>query len=723
MSKSVILAEKPSVGKDIANVLGCSKQGNGYMEGSSYIVTWAFGHLVTLAEPEAYDQQYKTWKLDDLPMLPSKLKLSVIKKSGKQFNTVKSQLHRKDVKDVIIATDAGREGELVARWIIDKASVKKPIKRLWISSVTDQAIKKGFKELKDGRMFNNLYQAAQARSEADWYVGMNATRALTTKFNASLSCGRVQTPTLAMVQQRENEIAQFKPISFQRIYAVTENGVTFWWKNQKSEDTRIFSNKKADKVLRNIKNAPITIKSVQKKKKTDAPLQLFDLTELQREANGRYGFSAKETLNTLQRLYETHKVLTYPRTDSRYLSSDIKSTLVERLKACDVQGYAKQILKIKKHGWSLNKLMINDKKVTDHHAIIPTEDPPRFSNMSDKEKKIYDLVIKRFLAAFYPPAQYEQTEIEGVINEEIFITKGKRVLNEGWKEIYKSDGAEKEEKLPLFNEKEKYKLIKTARETGETKPPSLFNEASLLSAMENPSRFMAKEDKKLLNTIKMKGGIGTVATRADIIEKLLSSYLIEKSGKNLKITSKGRQLLELVPEELKSPTLTAEWEQRLENIEKGKLTKQSFIEEMKTYANEVVQSIKQSSKSFKHDNMTGTPCPQCGKLLLEINGKRGKMKVCKDRACGYKKNISKITNARCPQCKKKMELRGEGEGQIFVCRCNYKEKVSSFNKRRKQEKNSKATKQDVKKYLKQQNDEDLKNPALAEALKKLQKKK
>ncbi|WP_158734932.1 DNA topoisomerase III [Alteribacillus sp. YIM 98480] len=722
MSKSVILAEKPSVGKDIANVLGCRKQGNGYMEGRSYIVTWAFGHLVTLAEPEAYDQQYKTWKLEDLPMLPSKLKLSIIKKSGKQFNTVKSQLHRKDVKDVIIATDAGREGELVARWIIDKASIKKPIKRLWISSVTNQAIKKGFKELKDGRMFNNLYQAAQARSEADWYVGMNATRALTTKFNASLSCGRVQTPTLAMIEQRENEIAQFKPISFQRIYAVTEIGVTFWWKNQKNGDTRIFSNKKADQVLTSIKNEPITIKSVRKKKKTDAPLQLFDLNELQREANGRYGFSAKETLNTLQRLYETHKVLTYPRTDSRYLSSDIKNTLVERLKACDVQGYAKQILKIKKNGWSLNSSMINDKKVTDHHAIIPTEEAPRFSAMSDKEKKIYDLVIKRFLAAFYPPAQYEQTEIEGVINEEIFITKGKRVLSEGWKEIYKSEGAEKEEKLPLFNEKEKYKLIKTAAETGETKPPSLFNEASLLSAMENPSRFMAGDDKKLLNTIKNKGGIGTVATRADIIEKLLSSFLIEKSGKNLKITSKGRQLLDLVPEELKSPTLTAEWEQRLESIEKGKLTKQSFIEEMKTYAAEVVQNIKQSSKSFKHDNVTGTPCPQCGKLLLEINGKRGKMKVCQDRACGYKKNISKITNARCPQCKKKMELRGEGEGQIFVCRCNYKEKVSSFNKRRKQEKNSKATKQDVKKYLNQQNDEDLKNPALAEALKKLQKK-
>lgn len=722
MSKSVILAEKPSVGKDIAKVLGCSKQGNGYMEGRSYIVTWALGHLVTLAEPEAYDQQYKTWKLEDLPMLPSRLKLSIIKKSGKQFNTVKSQLHRKDVKDVIIATDAGREGELVARWIIDKASVKKPIKRLWISSVTDQAIKKGFKELKDGRMFNNLYQAAQARSEADWYVGMNATRALTTKFNASLSCGRVQTPTLAMVKQRENEIAQFKPTSFQRIYAVTENGVTFWWKNQKNEDTRIFSNKKADQVLISIKNEPLIIKSVQKKKKTDAPLQLFDLTELQREANGRYSFSAKETLNTLQRLYETHKVLTYPRTDSRYLSSDIKSTLAERLKACDVHGYAKQILKIKKNGWTLNKSMINDKKVTDHHAIIPTEEPPRFSNMSDKEKKIYDLVIKRFLAAFYPPAQYEQIETEGVINEEIFITKGKRVLSEGWKEIYKSEGAEKEEKLPLFNEEEEYKLIKTAVETGETKPPSLFNEASLLSAMENPSRFMAGEDKKLLNTIKTKGGIGTVATRADIIEKLLSSFLIEKSGKNLKITSKGSQLLEFVPEELKSPTLTAEWEQHLEDIEKGKLTKQSFIEEMKTYAAEVVQSIKQSSKSFKHDNVTGTPCPQCGKLLLETNGKRGKMKVCQDRECGYKKNISKTTNARCPQCKKKMELRGEGEGQIFVCPCNYKEKVSSFNKRRKQEKNSKATKQDVKKYLKQQNDEDLKNPALAEALKKLQKK-
>ncbi|MFB4164392.1 DNA topoisomerase III [Alteribacillus sp. JSM 102045] len=722
MSKSVILAEKPSAGKDIAKVLGCNKQGNGYIEGSSYIVTWAFGHLVSLAEPEAYDKRYKTWNLEDLPMLPSRIKLSVIKKSGRQFNAVKSQLHRKDVKDVIIATDAGREGELVARWILEKAAVKKPVKRLWISSVTDQAIKQGFKQLKDGRKFTNLYNAAQARSEADWYVGMNATRALTTKYNASLSCGRVQTPTLAMVAQRENEIAQFKPTSFQRIFAVTENGVTFWWKNPQNGETRIFSNNKTEQILKEVKNHPIMIKAVQKKKKSDGPPLLFDLTELQREANNHYGFSAKETLNILQRLYETHKVLTYPRTDSRYLSSDIRSTLKQRLKACDVQNYAKHVLKIKKNDWNINKKMINDKKVSDHHAIIPTEEPPQFSAMSDKEKKIYDLVIKRFLAAFFPQAQYVQTEIAAVINKEIFSAKGKRVLTEGWKGISNLQYENKEEKLPLLNEKEKIKISKTDSETGETKPPALFNEASLLSAMENPSRFMSGEDKQLLDTIKSKGGIGTVATRADIIEKLLSSFLIEKKGKSLKITSKGKQLLELVPDKLKSPTLTAEWEQQLEDIEKGNLAKHLFIEEMKSYANEVVQSIKQSSKSFKHDNVSGTPCPHCGKLLLEVKGKRGKIKVCQDKECGYKKNISKVTNARCPQCKKKMELRGEGEGQIFVCRCGYKEKVSSFNKRKKQEKQSKGTKHDVKKYLKQQDDDEMKNPALAEALKKLQNK-
>ncbi|WP_240375840.1 DNA topoisomerase III [Bacillus piscicola] len=721
MSKSLILAEKPSVGKDIAKVLGCNKQANGYMEGQKYVVTWAFGHLVTLAEPEAYEERYKTWRLEDLPMLPAPLKLSVIKKSGKQFRTVRDQLRRQDVKEIIIATDAGREGELVARWILEKAGNKKAVKRLWISSVTDQAIKKGFQNLRDGKAFFSLYEAAQARSEADWYVGMNATRALTTKHNASLSCGRVQTPTLAMVREREEEIAQFKPRPFNKIFVKLDNGLTLWWRNPKSGEERLFDENKTKQLMERIKGREAVITAVKVQKKTETPPLLYDLTELQREANNRYGFSAKETLNTLQRLYEIHKVLTYPRTDSRYLSSDLTGTMNERLNACDVQPYAKHVLKIKQNKWSIRKGMVNDKLVTDHHALIPTEVAPVTGNMTDKEWKIYRLVTERFLAAFYPPAEYEHTEIHAVVGEEVFYAKGKQLDKEGWRAVTGQE-ASSTEVFPLLKEQENKRVIQTGTETGETKPPAHFTEATLLSVMEDPSRYMAEREKHLVKTIKTSGGIGTVATRADIIEKLLNSFLIEKRGKHLHTTSKGRQLLELAPDELKSPALTAEWEQELLDIERGKSSKNVFIERTKQYAKAAVESIKESEQSFKHDNVTGTPCPECGKLLLEVKGKNGKMKVCQDRDCGYKKNIAKATNARCPQCKKRMEMRGEGDGQIFVCRCGYKEKVKAFNERRKREKQNKASKKDVNKYLKSQGSDEMKNPALAEALAKLNKK-
>ncbi|MFZ4453308.1 DNA topoisomerase III [Salibacterium aidingense] len=716
MSKAVILAEKPSVGKDIARVLGCRQDKNGYMEGSNYIITWAFGHLITLAEPEVYDQKYKTWRLEDLPMLPEQLKLSVINKSGRQFNIVKKQLYRNDVSEVIIATDAGREGELVARWILDKANVKKKIKRLWISSVTDQAIKQGFKRLYDGRKFNPLYAAAQARAEADWYVGMNATRALTTKFNASLSCGRVQTPTLAMVASREQEIKHFQPAPFYQLYATTEKGLTFWWQHPKSGDNRQFSKEKAEQLEEKIKNRKLVITSVAtKEKRQDAPL-LYDLTELQRECSQRFGFSAKETLSVLQRLYETHKVLTYPRTDSRYLSSDLKGTMKERLKAVDVKPFSLHILKITKQNWQLSKQMFNDNKVSDHHALIPTEESPRLADMSDKEKKVYEMVVNRFLAAFFPPEKKEVTEGKAELADELFTAKEEAVKEPGWKEIYeKEENQGKSGRLAALRENDALPLRKTGLEKGETKPPSALTEAGLLSAMENPARFMQGEDKQLVQTIKNSGGIGTVATRADIIDKLQNTFLLEKRGNTFHLTSKGKQLLDLVPEELKSATLTAEWEQQLDEIEKGNRNKEEFIQQMKNYAAEVVEGVKQSKKAFKHDNITGTPCPECGRLLLEVKGKHGKMKVCQDRSCGYKKNIAKWTNARCPNCKKKMELRGEGDGKIFVCRCGYKEKETAFIERRNKEKQDKASKQDVKKYLNDQ-DEGLANPALAEAL-------
>ncbi|HDX9630034.1 TPA: DNA topoisomerase III [Bacillus cereus] len=726
MSKSVIIAEKPSVARDIARVLKCDKKGNGYLEGSKYIVTWALGHLVTLADPESYDVKYKKWNLEDLPMLPERLKLTVIKQTGKQFNAVKSQLLRKDVNDIIVATDAGREGELVARWIIDKVRVNKPIKRLWISSVTDKAIKDGFANLKPGKAYDNLYASAVARSEADWYIGLNATRALTTRFNAQLNCGRVQTPTVAMIANREDEIKNFKAQTYYGIEAQTANQLKLTWQDANG-NSRSFNKEKIDGFVKGLDKHNATVVEIDKKQKKSFSPGLYDLTELQRDANKKFGYSAKETLNIMQKLYEQHKVLTYPRTDSRYISSDIVGTLPERLKACGVGEYRPLAHKVLQKPIKSNKSFVDDSKVSDHHAIIPTEGYVNFSAFTDKERKIYDLVVKRFLAVLFPAFEYEQLTLRTKIGNETFIARGKTILHAGWKEVYENRFEDddvtddvKEQLLPHIEKGDTLTVKLIMQTSGQTKAPARFNEATLLSAMENPTKYMDTQNKQLADTLKSTGGLGTVATRADIIDKLFNSFLIEKRGKDIHITSKGRQLLDLVPEELKSPTLTGEWEQKLEAIAKGKLKKEVFISEMKNYTKEIVSEIKSSDKKYKHDNISTKSCPDCGKPMLEVNGKKGKMLVCQDRECGHRKNVSRTTNARCPQCKKKLELRGEGAGQIFACKCGYREKLSTFQERRKKESGSKADKRDVQKYMKQQNKEEepLNNP-FAEALKKL----
>ncbi|SCG84364.1 DNA topoisomerase III [Proteiniborus sp. DW1] len=724
MAYTLVLAEKPSVGRDIARVLKCNKKGNGYLEGDKYIVTWALGHLVTLADPEEYDKRYKAWKLEDLPMLPSQLKLVVIRQTGKQFKIVKEQMYRKDVKEIVIATDAGREGELVARWIIEKANVKKPIKRLWISSVTDKAIREGFSKLKDGREYENLYASAVARAEADWLVGINATRALTCKYNAQLSCGRVQTPTLAMIAKREEEIRNFKPRDFYGIQALSKD-LKLTWQDSQTKDIKTFDREKCERVLSSIKGKDAQVIEVDKTyKKTFSP-GLYDLTELQRDANRIFGYSAKETLSIMQKLYETHKILTYPRTDSRYISSDIVDTLKDRIKACSVGPYKALTAIILRSPIKANKSFVDDSKVSDHHAIIPTEQAVFLNELSDRERKIYDLVVKRFLAVLYPPFEYEQTTIKAKIGNETFIAKGKIVKSQGWKEVYSNiyeDDVEddvREQLLPNINKGDMLKVSSITQTKGATKPPAPFNEGTLLSAMENPKKYMEGEDQALIKIIGETGGIGTVATRADIIEKLFNTFLIEKKGKDIFITSKGKQLLELVPEDLKSPTLTAEWEQKLGAISKGRLNKNIFINEMKAYSKEIVDEIKKSEDKFKHDNITKTKCPECGKYMLEVNGKKGKMLICQDRECGYRKSISKETNARCPNCKKRLQLYGEGEGQIFICNCGFREKLSAFNERRKEAKNT-VSKRDVSRYLKEQkkNKEEPINTALADALSK-----
>lgn len=706
MKKILVLAEKPSVGRDIARVLGCKNDKNGYIEGSNYIVTWALGHLVTLADPESYNERYKSWQMEDLPIIPKCLKTVVIKKTSKQFNTVKSQINRDDVYEIVIATDAGREGELVARWIIDKIKTNKPLKRLWISSVTDKAIKEGFNKLKDAKEYDNLYYSAIARSEADWLVGINATRALTTKYNAQLSCGRVQTPTLGMILKREQEIQNFKHKDYYGIDIVLTKGnsnLKFRWQDNKNKSESTFNEEKIDLVLNKIKDKELKIVEVSENIKKKYSPQLYDLTELQRDANKIFGYSAKETLSIMQKLYEHHKVLTYPRTDSRYLTSDIVDTLKDRIKAVNVSVYTRTCTKLLKTKITANKSFVDDSKVSDHHAIIPTEERVFLGDLSEKERRIYDLVVKRFLSVLCPPYEYVQTTARGEIEGEYFYLKGNKIINLGWKENYKDlDDEEEYESLPTLKKDDVLSVIKVKKTNGKTNPPLYLNEGTLLTAME-------------------KNNLGTVATRADIIEKLFNTFLIEKKSKDIHITSKGKQLLDLAPRDLKTPELTAAWEDKLIDISKGKLNKDTFIKEIKEYSKDIVREIKNSENKFKHDNITKNKCPECGKYMLEVNGKKGKMLVCEDRECNTRKTVSQITNSRCPNCHKKLELKGEGDGRIFTCKCGYREKLSAFNKRKKEEKN-KASKKDINRYLKNQNknEESFNNP-FAEALLKLKK--
>ena len=728
--KHLVIAEKPSVGRDIARVLHCNKKTNTYIEGTDYIVTWALGHLVTLADPEQYDEQYKTWNMDTLPMLPEHWKLVVIKQTGRQFHAVKELIFRKDVSDIIIATDAGREGELVARWILDKAGNQKPLKRLWISSVTDKAIREGFQNLRPGKSYEPLYRAAVARAQSDWVVGINATRALTCKYNAQLSCGRVQTPTLAMIAAREEEIRTFKPVPYYGLKAAV-GGITFTWTDARPGSSRSFD-KDRIQAIKQASAPSLLVTDVRKKlKKTFAPA-LYDLTALQREANQKFGFSAKQTLNIMQRLYENHKVLTYPRTDSRYLTTDIVPTLKERLKACAVGPYSKIAGRLSMQKLQANKSFVNDSKVSDHHAIIPTEQFVQLDHMSNEERKIYDLVVRRFLAVLSPACEYEETSISGTIGEERFSAKGNFIKSAGWREVYESgytDGEDEDEEqttfsqisLPDVQKGETLPVTALTITEGKTKPPACFTEGTLIAAMENPVKYLKHKDKDVVKTLGETGGLGTVATRADIIEKLFNSFLMEKKGNEIHITSKGKQLLSLVPSDLKSPELTASWEMRLQAIAKGKESDKTFMKEIDNYTKALIQEIKSADGTFRHDNMTRTKCPECGKFMLEVNGKHGKLLVCQDRECGHKETISRHTNARCPVCHKKMDLVGKGDGQRFVCVCGHKEKLSSFEERKKKEGKG-ASKKDVNHYLRKQAKEAKEpiNTAFAEAFSKIQ---
>lgn len=720
LAKTLVLTEKPSVAKDIARVLGCKRSGNGCIVGDKYIVTWALGHLVTLADPEAYDDKYKSWRMEDLPMLPGRMKLVVIGQTSKQFKAVSSLLSSAEVSDIVIATDAGREGELVARWIIQKANCRKPMRRLWISSQTDKAIKEGFASLKPSSQYDNLYRSAQCRAEADWLVGLNVTRALTCKHNAQLSAGRVQTPTLAMIVRREEDILRFRPKDYFTVKA-DFGEYTALYKDGKGQ-ARFVDAAAAKEVADSVRGKRGVLSEVKKVYRFKAPPAAYDLTELQRDANKKYGYSAKQTLSLMQSLYETHKLLTYPRTDSRYITKDVAATLPERLRAIAIGPYKDAASAVLRSKPIQTKYIVNDAKVTDHHAIIPTEQYVDLNKLSREERHIYDLVVRRFIAVLSAPFEYDEVQVKITVGRYNFYTKGQSIKSAGWRAVYDSSLADDDDdvepdlaaqRLPALSQGAAAAVKEVRVCAGKTSPPARYTEATLLTAMENPASQV--EDGRLRDALKTAGGLGTPATRADIIEKLFNSFYIERRGREIFPTSKGRQLIGIVPPDLKSAELTAKWEQQLSLIAEGKANDRKFIEEMRGYASSLVQAVKSSTAEYKHDNMTREPCPQCGKYLLEVNGKKGKMLVCQDRDCGYRKSISVITNARCPECHKKLEMRGEGDKKAFFCVCGYREKLSDFEKRKE---SSGAGKRDVAKYMQQQAKQKPAGNALADQLAK-----
>jgi DNA topoisomerase-3 len=719
MAKTLVLTEKPSVGRDIAKVLGSNQKGDGCLLGDRYIVTWALGHLVTLADPETYNEKYKTWNMDDLPMLPDRMKLVVMNETARQFKAVQSLMNRGDISDLVIATDSGREGELVARWIMQKAGWNKPAKRLWISSQTDKAIKEGFMSLKPAADYDNLYKCAQARAEADWLVGLNVTRALTCKYNASLSAGRVQTPTLALLVEREQEIKNFVPKDYWTVQ-LAAGGFTATWRDAKGQ-SMLFDQAKAEAIVAAVSGGEGVLTTVTREYKHQAPPAAYDLTELQRDANKKYAYTAKQTLSFMQSLYETHKALTYPRTDSRYITDDVAATLVERLKSVAIGSYKELAQELIRKRPLSTKYIVNNAKVTDHHAIIPTDEQIDLFRLSPEERNIFDLVVRRFIAVLSPAFEYEEIKIKLTVGKQEFYAKGKTVKTPGWKAAYGSvlaaddenDEDERDQSLPPVHQGDRVKITSAKVSAGKTKPPARYNEATLLTAMENPARHM--ENRELREVIETTSGLGTPATRAEIIEKLFSSFYAERRGKEIVPTSKGIQLIGIVPAELRSAELTAKWEQRLSLISKGKARDQDFVADMRSYAAKLVTTVKASDLKFVHDNVTREKCPDCGKFLLDVKGKKGKMLVCPDRECGYRKSVVIETNARCPNCHKKLEMRGEGENRIFTCICGHREKLSDFEKRRGE---AGANKAEIRNFMNNQQDTGPANSALAEQLAK-----
>ena len=638
--KQLVLAEKPSVGKELARVLGCTNRGK-YLENEDYVVTWALGHLVTLCPPDYYGAEYRHWTLRNLPILPEKLETMVIDKSKDQFETVKYLLGRDDVEGVIIATDAGREGELVARWILKQAGCSKPAKRLWISSQTDLAIRQGFANLRPASDYDNLYAAAESRSYADWYVGYNVSRAMSCHFDTRLSAGRVQTPTLALITSREDEIEDFAGRFYWTIKADFGSFKASWY----SADNTIRINEEANEIAEKLKGAKGVVSSIREVPKAEKPPLAYDLTELQRDANNVLGFSAKETLDTLQRLYEVYKIVTYPRTDSRYITADIVPTIPERLAALSATAFGQRALSLSRNGirTDLSRL-VNDELVSDHHALLPTEQKVDVTKLSANEKALWELIITRFLETLSGDYEYKTTTVEVTAEGERFVTRLTLPVKQGWRDVARDIGRrsaasteDEGDDNPLIlrlAEGEELEIKDVVLKRSATLPPDRYTEADLLFAMEHAGRFV--EDAELKSHLE--NGLGTPATRADIIEKLIQNNCIERRGKELVPTAKGRELVRLVPVQLRSAELTGKWEQRLSEISKGSETEAPFIADIKKNATDLVNQVIANRDKFDPFLMGDKlkPCPSCGWPMMTVLDEYDRPHhVCQRFSCGY----------------------------------------------------------------------------------------
>ncbi len=654
MGKTLVIAEKPSVGRDLTRALpGAFAKHEGYLESDDHVVTWAVGHLVQLAEPDEYDPKYKKWRMADLPIVPDRFKLVVRdERSRKQMSVITRMLKRDDVDEVINACDAGREGELIFAWTFEKAGAKKSVQRLWLSSMTAKAIKDAFGSLRPSGEMALLEEAARSRSEADWIVGMNATRAATIRlrssFDGAVSLGRVQTPTLAIVARREEEIRAFKPEPYWLVDALFEPtsgeaGRRYSGRFHAGSQPRLKTAAEAEAVVAAVRDRPGTITKLEKTtRKERAPL-LYDLTSLQREANTRYGFSARRTLAAAQRLYEEHKALTYPRTSSRFLPSDMVGEIKP---TAAVVGTRREYSRAAAYVTGLDVLplgrVINDAKVTDHHAIIPTNAQHRLDKLSDDDRRVYDLVVRRFLAIFHPDAVFENTRLETSVAEHVFRTTGRVLVEAGWRGVYGEESLEDRsasddddtvsQALPKLTQGEDVATLEVGAEEKVTKPPRRYSDASLLAAMETAGKLV--DDDELREAMK-DSGIGTPATRAAIIERLIDVGYIERDGRSLVCTEKGLSVIRLLGEHaLTSPSLTGDWEHRLARIEEGEEQRSRFMHDIALFAGETVAELDAKLKEVRIPRANLGPCPVCGHDIVE-NRKGFSCWSREDPGCGF----------------------------------------------------------------------------------------